>query len=297
MADVESICARLCLLTAAAWRKELPPLFMRSSVQRMVRLGALEGLTLREVPDIKEEYYVRAKALLSRSAEIYDALNQYRAEGYDILLPQDDAWPVNLCALGIHMPQFLFVRGDISLFSKRAIAVAGSREIEEHTVEIARNIGHGIAEDGCTLVSGGAWGVDTAVQSACLAAGGSMILVPAYPCRDLLRQEYLRAALAQGKLLIACDAWPDERFSGRKALSRNHTIYTLGDAAIAVASRNGAGGTWNGASACLRGGYTPLFVPDEPGQDFDGNRELIKLGANKLNLSCSLREQLFDEGV
>ena len=124
-----------------------------------------------------------------------------------------------------------------------------------------------------------------------------MILVPAYPCRNLLRQEYLQNALEQGKLLIACDAWPDERFSGNKALTRNHAIYALGDAAIAVASRHGVGGTWNGATACLRGGYTPLFVPDEPGADFDGNRELIKLGANRLDLQRALKEQLFVEGA
>ena len=204
---------------------------------------------------------------------------------------------MNLFALGIHMPQFLFVRGNVSLFSKRAVAVAGSREIEEGTLELARHIGTGIAQAGCTLVCGGAWGVDTAAQSACLAAGGSLILVPAYPCRNLLRQEYLQTALEQGKLLIACDAWPDEKFSGRKALTRNHSIYALGDAAIAVASRHGAGGTWNGATACLRGGYTPLFVPDEPGADFDGNRELIKMGANRLDPERAIKEQLFAEGA
>ena len=297
MADIESICARLCLLTYAAWKSDMPPLMKRASVQRMIRLGALEGLTLRQVPGVKEEYYIRAQALLARSAEVFDAVNQCRAEGYDILLPQDDAWPVNLCALGIHMPLFLFVRGNVSLFSKRAVAVAGSREIEANTVEIAREIGTGIAQAGCILVCGGARGVDTAVQSACLAADGSMILVPAYPCRDLLRQQYLKDALDHGKLLIACDAWPDERFSGRKALTRNHAIYALGDAAIAVASRNGAGGTWSGSSACLYGGYTPLFVPDEPGADFDGNRELIKLGATRFDTKHSLKEQLFAEGM
>ena len=147
------------------------------------------------------------------------------------------------------------------------------------------------------LVCGGARGVDTTVQSASLAAGGSMILVPAEPCQSLLRQEYLRTALEQGRLLIACDAWPHERFSAYKALARNHAIYALGDAAIAVASKNGSGGTWNGASACLHGGYTPLFVPDEPGEDFDGNRALIQLGAKRLDPGQLLGEQLFSERV
>ena len=296
MADIESICARLCLLTQAAWREELPSPLMRSSVQRMIRLGALSGLTLRDVDGIKEEYYQRAQTLLSRSAQIYEAVKRQQAEGYSVLLPEDDAWPVNLCAIGVHMPLFLFVRGNVSLFSRRAVAAAGSREIEEETVKLARSIGTRIAQEGYSLVCGGAWGVDTAVQSACLASGGGLILVPAYPCHELLRQQYLREALDQGKLLIASDAWPQERFSSKKALTRNHAIYALGDAAIAVAARNGRGGTWNGATACLRGGYTPLFVPDMPGMDFEGNRELLNLGANRLDPDRCLAEQLFEEG-
>ena len=296
MADMESICARLCLLTQAAWREDLPSPLMRANVQRMIRLGALSGLTLRDVDGIKEEYYVRAKALLSRSAQVYEFVRRCEAQGYSVLLPEDDAWPVNLCALGVHMPLFLFVRGDVSLLFKRSVAVAGSREIEEGTVAVSRRIGTCIAQEGYTLVCGGAWGVDTAVQSACLGSSGSMILVPAYPCQELLRQQYLSDALEQGKLLIVCDAWPQERFSAKKALTRNHTIYALGDAAIAVAARNGLGGTWKGASACLRGGYTPLFALDEPGADYDGTRELINLGAKRLDLQRSLGEQLFVEG-
>lgn len=295
MADMESICARLCLLTSAAWKEELPPPFMRANVRRMIRLGALSGLTLRSVPDVKEEYYARAQALLARSAEVYDAVERCRAQGYDVILPEDDEWPVNLCALGAHMPQFLFLRGNHALLNRRAVAVAGSREIEENTVRIARNIGQEIAQAGLALVCGGAWGVDTAVQSACLEAGGSLILVPAYPCRELLRQAYLRDALRSGRLLILCDAWPQERFSARKALTRNHTIYALGDAAIAVAARKDKGGTWRGALDCLRGGYTPVFAVNEPCRDFEGTRAMLSHGAQALDLSCSIAAQLFHE--
>lgn len=297
MADMESICARLCLLTRAAWREDLPAPFTRPNVRKMIRLGALSGLTLREVPEVKEEYYIRAKALLARSAQVCEGIEQSRMHGYDVILPTDDDWPVNLCALNQHMPQFLFLRGNRSLLLRRAVAVAGSREIDENTFGIVRDIGTQIAKAGCVLVCGGAWGVDTAVQSACLEAGGSLILVPAYPCRELLRQEYLRDALESGRLLIVCDAWPEERFTGIKALTRNHAIYALGDAAIAVAARRGVGGTWKGASFCLRSECTPLYVVNEQGIDFDGCRALIELGARELNLSVPIADQLFEKGV
>lgn len=297
MADMESICARLCLLTRAAWHEGLPAPLMRATVRRMIRLGALEGLTLRQVPGVKNEYYVRAEALLSRSAQIYEAVQRCKEQGYSIILPEDDNWPVNLCALGSHMPQFLFLLGNQALLSRRAVAVAGSREISLKTVDIARRIGKDIAQQGYALVCGGARGVDTAAQSACLEDGGSLILVPAYPCRELLRQAYLQRAWKNNQLLIACDTWPDEHFTAQKALMRNHTIYALGDAAVVVAAREGIGGTWSGAQACLRGRYTPVFAVCEPDDDFAGTRAMLSMGVHALDLSKPLDGQMFSEGV
>ena len=98
-------------------------------------------------------------------------------------------------------------------------------------------------------------------------------------------------------MLIACDAWPEEPFSAPKALTRNHAIYALGDAAVAVAARNGVGGTWRGATDCLRSGYTPVFAVDEQGCDFDGCRALFDLGAKKLDMNRCLSSQLFEEGM
>ena len=296
MADMESICARLSLLTRAAWKDNLPTTFTRASVSKMIRLGALEGLALRKVPNIKDEYYTRAEALLVRSHEIFYAVEHYRAQGYRVLLPEDDEWPVNLHALGMQMPQFLFASGNLSLLNRRCVSVSGSRDIKENTMSIACEIGEAIARQGLTLVCGGARGVDTAVQRACIEAGGTLILIPSYPCKKYLCQEYLCSALREGRLLLLCDTWPAEGFSTRRALARNHIIYALGDAAIAVASRNGKGGTWHGACDCLLGGYTPVFAVNEPGLDSEGNQALIALGAKAFERSGDISLQLFAEG-
>lgn len=293
MAEMEAICARLCLLTRAAWREGLPAPLTRPMVRRMLRLGALSGLTLRRLPEVKNEHYARAEALLSRSAEIYTLVESCRVQGYDMLLPEDEAWPVNLHALGPQMPQFLFVRGNRALLTRRSVALAGSREIEAGTASLARQCGAALAREGYAMICGGAWGVDTAAQRAFLDEGGSLILVPAFEARELMRQAYLSKALEQGRLLLLCDTWPDEAFSAPKALLRNHTIYALGDAALVVAAREGKGGTWSGASACLRGGYTPLFALREPGVDFAGNRVLLARGAKPVDARMPLGDQLF----
>lgn len=296
MADIDSICARLSLLTRAAWKPEYPAPFSRASIHEMIRLGALEGLALRSVPGIKKECYLRASALLARSCRIYEQFECCRNQGYDVLLPEDDLWPQSLHALGVYMPQFLFVRGNLSLLSNQCISIAGSRAVDDRTLEIAYKLGKEIAMQGITMVCGGARGVDTAAQRACLEEGGSLILVPASPINELLRQQYLCRALHEGRLLIVCDTWPMDSFSAQKALTRNHTIYALGNAAIAVASRNGKGGTWRGAMDCLRGRYTPVFVICADGTDFEGNKAMLSLGARELTLSQSIFQQMFAEG-
>ena len=293
---MEAICARLCLLTRAAWREELPAPLTRPMLRRMLRLGALSGLTLRRTPEVRDEHYARAEALLSRSAEIYHAVEAARVRGYDVLLPEDADWPINLHALGAQMPQFLFVRGNRALLSRRAVAVAGSREIGEHTVNLARTCGESLAREGYAMVCGGACGVDTAAQRGFLDCGGALMLVPAFPAGELMRQAYLKSAIENGRVLLICDTWPQEPFSAQKALSRNHTIYALGDAAVVVASRAQKGGTWSGASACLRGGYTPLFALREEGCDFEGNRLLLARGAKPLDLRKPVGAQLFAPG-
>ena len=116
------------------------------------------------------------------------------------------------------------------------------------------------------------------------------------PGLDAALDAAVRAAVTEERVLILCDALPDEPFSAPKALSRNHTIYALGDAAVVVAARAEKGGTWSGASACLRGGYTPLFVLHEPGEDFAGNRLLLARGARPLDLRRPVGAQLFANG-
>lgn len=296
MAEIEEICARLCLLTREVWHKGLPAPMPRGMVRRMLQKGAITALTLRQVEGIPEECYLRAEALLSRSAQMCQAVEKMRAQGYDVLLPEDEEWPTRLYALGAQMPQFLFVRGNRGLFRRRCVAVAGSRAIEPGTKLLARECGARLAREGNVMVSGGAKGVDTEAHCGLFEEGGSLILVPAMPVQRLLGQDELRRALKENRLLIVCDTWPEEHFSAPKALMRNHTIYALGDAAIAVASRKKRGGTWDGAMACLRGRYTPVYAADEIGPDFCGNLHLLSQGAGLVCLRKPLGDQLFAKG-
>ena len=282
----EKACAMLCLLTRAALEEndEAQPL-TRPQVSRMLACGALSGLVLREVPDVAQQTLDRARALLSRVRAVYDCVRVYEESGYRLMTPEHPAWPRALYALGEHMPLFLFAWGSDALLGAPALSVAGSRRILPETKRAAELTGRQIAREGFVLVSGGANGVDSAAQRAALQTGGGVILVPALPASRMLRERAVRAAVSEERVLILCDALPDEPFSAQKALARNHTIYALGGAALVVASREGRGGSWHGATDCLRGGYAPVYVWNGVNEDTVGNRALCALGAKPYALA------------
>ena len=165
----------------------------------------------------------RARLLLSRAKSVYRCLEGYLDRGYSVILPQDEIWPKRLFALGDRMPRFLFLRGDQALLSRRMVAVAGRRDIDDSVSLAACRLGQQIALEGFCMVSGGARGVDTAAENGLLDAGGSMVLVPAVPDSRLM-SDARAAALDEGRLLMAYDSLPDDPFSAQRALARNHMI-------------------------------------------------------------------------
>ena len=260
---METACARLCLLTPIAWDESMPPLFSRMAVRRMMECGALSGLVLRRTDMLPQATFERAEMLLTRTSDALLCLEAYEKQGYRLILPESREWPKAL----------------------RAVAVAGSREIAPATNDMAARLGAMLAEEGITMVCGGARGVDRAAQDALLDADGSLILVPAVSAEQACAREKEAAALQTGRLLLLSETLPDAPFSAARALARNHTIYALGKNAIVVAARNGVGGSWRGATAGLCGNFSSVYVPDGDGADFEGNRALFEYGARRIDLS------------
>lgn len=289
----EQAIVRLALLTKAAWTPEIAQPLSRPMFLKLLSSGALDRHALCRNAGVENALYDRAESLLSRVAHVAAYLHVLEMQGYDILLPDSDAWPPKLHRLGAQMPQFLILRGNPQLLMQPKVAIAGSRSILKETRLMAEKIGDQLAQEGYVMISGGAWGVDDAAQSALIKRGGSLILVPAVPVSELLfRHAYLSDALQEGRLLLLLDALPEESFSAQKALSRNHTIYAMGEAAIVVASRVGRGGSWKGAMDCINGGYTPVYVPDGEHADLAGNKALLARGAYPFCAAEAIKPQL-----
>ncbi len=74
-------------------------------------------------------------------------------------------------------PPTLYVRGDCHLDDERMIAVVGSRRCTRDGQRAAREFGRGLAENGVTVVSGMARGIDTCAHRGALDGDGRTIAV------------------------------------------------------------------------------------------------------------------------
>lgn len=106
-------------------------------------------------------------------APIYDAMAGHNV---DLLTLDDPAYPKPLKL--IHdPPPVLFVRGRLEATDGLAIAVVGSRKCTNYGREQADRLASMCAGAGLTIVSGGAYGIDTAAHRAAVRINGRTIVV------------------------------------------------------------------------------------------------------------------------
>ncbi|OGR89011.1 MAG: DNA protecting protein DprA [Elusimicrobia bacterium RIFCSPLOWO2_01_FULL_60_11] len=92
------------------------------------------------------------------------------------LHPEDALYPPLLRSLP-DFPEKLHVRGRAECLTEPSIAIVGSRKASDYGCKVAETLSKSLAESGVTTVSGLAKGIDTAVHSATLRAGGRTIAV------------------------------------------------------------------------------------------------------------------------
>ncbi|OMH37171.1 hypothetical protein BGP79_13400 [Tersicoccus sp. Bi-70] len=103
-----------------------------------------------------------------------------------LLTPEDDAWPVSLTDLGPEAPLCLWGRGQPPSAlpaSSRAVAVVGARDSTAYGESVSADLAHGLVLAGCTVVSGGAFGIDAQAHRGALAAHQRETAHPAPPSR------------------------------------------------------------------------------------------------------------------
>jgi DNA processing protein len=74
-------------------------------------------------------------------------------------------------------PSVLYLRGELTAADEWALAVVGTRQATAYGKECTRLLVSGLAENGVTIVSGLAYGIDTAAHQVAIEAGGRTLAV------------------------------------------------------------------------------------------------------------------------
>ncbi|MFD5179349.1 DNA-processing protein DprA [Nocardia sp. NPDC058379] len=173
--------------------------------------------------------------------------------GARLITPEDPEWPRQLTELddpGTNRfgPVALWARGTghLDTLAHRGVAVVGARACTEHGYTTTRDFTATAAGQGWTIVTGGAYGIDTAALEGTLAAGGSAVVVTAgglrhaYPATngDLFEQVTRRG-------LVVSEYPPSERPTRDRFLHRNRIVAALGEAGMVVPEAGIRSGTLN----------------------------------------------------
>ncbi|MEH0109107.1 DNA-processing protein DprA [Tersicoccus sp. MR15.9] len=122
-------------------------------------------------------------ALVASAVERWSARVRFLAPDRDVavlarlggwlLTPEDPDWPAALADLGPEAPLCLWGRGrppsDLPEVA-RAVAVVGARDSTAYGDTVSADLAHGLVLAGCTVVSGGAFGIDAQAHRGALAA-------------------------------------------------------------------------------------------------------------------------------
>lgn len=203
-----------------------------------------------------EQAYAQAMMILHRDGVHRFGIRVHGAGEYPLQL-QDAKDPVEL----------LYYQGRWEIAQTKCVAVVGTRQPSEEGLVRARRMAQLLVEQGITVVSGLAAGIDTAAHLAAIAAGGRTIAVIGTPLGKTYPNENrgLQERLATDQLVIS--QVPIVRYTRQRVyfnrlffLERNKTMSAL-TAATVIIEAGESSGTLTQARAALHQGRK-LFLLD-----------------------------------
>ena len=227
---------------------------------------------------VQEQQAEQMEKLLSRSAALAFEISKYENTGIEIVTRADKTYPLKLKRkLGNHCPPLFYCAGNLELLNHPVIGFVGSRNIGPDDEEFTRKIVHTVAQSQYGVVTGGAKGVDSVSADEALNLGLPVIEYISDSMLRKLRNAKLLSSVQNGNLLLLSEVKPDAGFNAGMAMARNKYIYAQSEATVVVRSDMGQGGTWSGATECLKKMWVPVLCRKR--EDYSGNMALIEKGA------------------
>jgi len=250
------------------------------------RFGSAERAILasaKELGQVEGIIPVVAQAIVTMDREAgARALASAEAIGAEVLVPEDDRYPVMLRTIP-DPPLLLFAKGDIGLLARPAVAIVGSRDHSHYGEEVCRALARAAADAGIVVVSGMARGLDAVAHAGALEAGGGTVGVLGngfgivYPMSN--RGLYERI---EGRGLLISESPPGERPYKGSFARRNRLISGLARVTVVVEAAE-VSGTLGTVRCAQDQGREVLAVPGPITSPVSaGTNRLLRDGAGPL---------------
>lgn len=224
--------------------------FWSSQITELGALVVYDKLLKRGYDQIKFEKLI-TNLRATKVGQLFDSLEK---TGSKFLTPESSEWPIALNDLQ-SVPIGLVVKGEISSLSDRSLAIVGTRNPTPYGVRIAGDFAAGFTDREWSIVSGGAYGIDSAAHKGALIAEGRTIAVlaagidVAYPAGNAR----LFAEISENGALVS-EVLPGAHAIPSRFLTRNRIIAALSQATLVVeaAFRSGSLRTARDAAELMR---------------------------------------------
>ena len=189
-------------------------------------------------------------------------------------------------------PLFLFYMGAADLLTAQGIGMCGSRNASDKGLRAAVACGEVATQQGLTVVSGYARGVDTATHVSALSSGGSTVIVlPEGINHFRVKRGPVADVWNEERVLVLSQFSPGRPWSAGNAMARNNVIIGLSLALVVVEASEKSGTLAAGTKALqLNKPVLALEFAENP----RGNAELIRHGAISIRNRAELRIRLIE---
>ena len=193
---------------------------------------------------ISGNYYLKQQDILKLQQQIIqsqvkDLELEISKAGGVFITPEDNDWPIALADLATP-PIGLVIAGDRSVLLKldKSISIVGSRQPTNYGLQLSYSLASQASLAQLVVVSGGAYGIDTASHQGALSVGGLSIAVLAGGINRLypLENQKLFKDITKSGLLIS-EVMPNIESKPYRFLIRNRLIAALSRSTVVVEAK------------------------------------------------------------
>lgn len=232
--------------------------------------------------------------------KIFESFTKLKENNIKIIPLNDELYPKSIKKkLKSNSPPIIFCKGNITLLNSLNISIVGSRNIDNFSLMLTKELAKSLSNVGYNIVSGYAKGVDTNAHLGALEANGSTTVVLSLGINNMSIKRDFKSFDWVNNTLFISQFLPFERWSGRNAMTRNKFVCGLSDAVIVIASgperdkKGRMSGTFDAGKSALKMNI-PVFVlsPSVIENAPIGNEQLISIGGIEFSSGNELIEYL-----